>query len=193
MFDSYNPAVLNEALQKGAGGGGGTTVVANPEGAATAELSKLQVGESIYEIPVYTPFDFSTTEVDTGKKWIDGKEIYCKVVELSKSDFSAANDYHYSYDLKTALGAETLIDIAGNYTIGSYGTSMIGFPTYVINNGDTCITNGNYYGYFVLHSYPSGQSGAIKFSDQATITAKIICYYTKATTQAKKSSKKKED
>ena len=33
------------------GGGGGTTVVANPEGEATEELEKLQVGSKIYGIP----------------------------------------------------------------------------------------------------------------------------------------------
>lgn len=33
------------------GGGGGTTVVANPSGAATEELEKLQVGNTIYSIP----------------------------------------------------------------------------------------------------------------------------------------------
>lgn len=42
---------VQEALDNGGGGGGGTTVVANPSGAATADLSKLQVGESIYGIP----------------------------------------------------------------------------------------------------------------------------------------------
>lgn len=33
------------------GGGGGTTVIANPEGSATTDLAKLQVGETIYGIP----------------------------------------------------------------------------------------------------------------------------------------------
>lgn len=41
---------VQEALDN-AGGGGGTTVVANPEGAATVELAKLQVGETVYGIP----------------------------------------------------------------------------------------------------------------------------------------------
>lgn len=41
---------VQEALDN-AGGGGGTTVVANPEGSATADLSKLQVGETIYGVP----------------------------------------------------------------------------------------------------------------------------------------------
>lgn len=40
---------LKEAIE--GGGGGGTTVVANPEGEATDELEKLQVGNDIYEIP----------------------------------------------------------------------------------------------------------------------------------------------
>lgn len=35
----------------GSGGSGGTTVVANPEGEATDELEKLQVGNDIYSIP----------------------------------------------------------------------------------------------------------------------------------------------
>jgi hypothetical protein len=42
---------LEEIAKNGGGGGGGTTVVANPEGEATADLEKLQVGSSIYEIP----------------------------------------------------------------------------------------------------------------------------------------------
>lgn len=39
---------LKEAIEQG---GGGTTVVANPEGEATDDLEKLQVGNDIYEIP----------------------------------------------------------------------------------------------------------------------------------------------
>jgi hypothetical protein len=35
--------------------------------------------------------DYSTTEMDTGKKWIDGKPIYRKVLLASKSDFSSSN------------------------------------------------------------------------------------------------------
>lgn len=47
-------------LMNRGGGGGGTQVVANPEGEATAELEKLQVGEGIYEIPVTPPFALKT-------------------------------------------------------------------------------------------------------------------------------------
>lgn len=47
-------------LMKQGGGGGGTQVVANPEGEATADLEKLQVGEGIYEIPYTPPFAVKT-------------------------------------------------------------------------------------------------------------------------------------
>ena len=40
---------VKEVIEQG--GGGGTTVVANPEGTATDDLSKLQVGQTIYAIP----------------------------------------------------------------------------------------------------------------------------------------------
>ena len=40
---------VKEVIEQG--GGGGTTVVANPEGTATDDLNKLQVGQTIYAIP----------------------------------------------------------------------------------------------------------------------------------------------
>ena len=55
---------VQEALENG-GGGGGTTVVANPEGSATADLNKLQVGESVYGIPS-TAAKISYDNTDSG-------------------------------------------------------------------------------------------------------------------------------
>lgn len=43
--------IYDALILKALGGGGGTTVVANPEGEATDELEKIQVGSDIYEIP----------------------------------------------------------------------------------------------------------------------------------------------
>lgn len=56
MLDSTGQAMVTKleaiktAIENG-GGGGGTTVIANPSGAATADLEKLQVGSTIYGIP----------------------------------------------------------------------------------------------------------------------------------------------
>ena len=52
--ENLEPLTREEYFLKeysGGGGGGGTTVVANPSGTATADLEKLQVGNSIYGIP----------------------------------------------------------------------------------------------------------------------------------------------
>ena len=40
---------INEIAQ--GGGGGGTTVIANPSGTATDDLTKVQIGSTIYDIP----------------------------------------------------------------------------------------------------------------------------------------------
>ena len=48
----------------------------------------------------YSPPEYSTTVFDTGKKWIDGKNLFCKVVDLgnlpnatSKSVSAGLSDY----------------------------------------------------------------------------------------------------
>lgn len=50
---------LTDAIEN-SGGGGGTTVVANPSGEATDELEKIQIGSSIYSIPIYEDGDIQT-------------------------------------------------------------------------------------------------------------------------------------
>ena len=51
--ENIEPLTREEWFLKeyGGGGGGGTTVVANPSGTASADLTKLQVGNDIYGIP----------------------------------------------------------------------------------------------------------------------------------------------
>lgn len=71
-------AVLVMAEVAAGGGGGGTTVIANPAGAATATLNKLQVGATIYDVPSgggSSGHTYSYTEQIVGV-WIDGKTIY---------------------------------------------------------------------------------------------------------------------
>ena len=67
----------------GGGGGGGTTVIANPAGAATDTLNKLQVGATIYDVPSGgggSGHTYSETEQIVGT-WIDGKTVYEKTID----------------------------------------------------------------------------------------------------------------
>jgi hypothetical protein len=50
-------------------------------------------------------WDYSTEETDTHQKWIDGKEIYCKVIE-GTFNFTTNNQV----EITTTEGIEKLID-----------------------------------------------------------------------------------
>ena len=80
----WQAVLVMDEVAAGGGGGGGTTVIANPAGAATDTLNKLQVGATIYDIPSgggSSGHTYSTTEQIVGT-WIDGKTIYEKTVEF---------------------------------------------------------------------------------------------------------------
>lgn len=47
----WQAVLIMDEVAAGGGGGGGTTVIANPAGAATDTLNKLQVASTIYSIP----------------------------------------------------------------------------------------------------------------------------------------------
>lgn len=69
--------------------------------------------------------DYSTTEIDTGKKWIDGKPIYRKVIE---GTINSTGSYQ---TILTDSTIDTLTDIGGN--IKDSGNSIqyiIGKSTY---------------------------------------------------------------
>lgn len=56
-------------------------------------------------------WDYSTDEVATGQKWIDGKEIYCKVtnnLNINLSDWT--NTTIPSTDIDTIIDAEFMAD-----------------------------------------------------------------------------------
>lgn len=82
MPEDFTPAhwqtvLVMDEISSG-GGGGGTTVIANPAGAATDTLNKLQVGATIYDVPSgggSSGHTYSETEHIVGT-WIDGSTIY---------------------------------------------------------------------------------------------------------------------
>lgn len=77
-------------------------VTANPEGEATDSLSKLGIGSGIFSVGSTLP-SYSTTEFDTGKKWIDGSTIYGLVYEF-------ATPLEVAYNAYTSTGISTDAD-----------------------------------------------------------------------------------
>lgn len=92
--------------------------------------------------------DYSLNEQATGKKWVDGKPIYQKTIELTANDTWV--------DL-TALNIDTIVDYSGMWistdndpyildTLGTWGTSASNsyFSRIVINsaNGVKIVVNG---------------------------------------------------
>ena len=77
-----------------------TAIEANPEGEATVDLTKLLISETVYEI-ASGGITYSTTEFNTGKKWIDGRDIFGIVYDLSEA-------INVNYNAFTSLGITNL-------------------------------------------------------------------------------------
>lgn len=124
----------------------------------------------------YTPPDYSTSEVDTGVKWIDGKNIFRKVynnVELTNNVDVLVEDGFAS--------TKNVIDMHSIFTaIDTGGTQVI--------KGSSYVAAGNSY------AYPCVINGALKIvvnGDMHEFTGFLVVEYTKVTTsETKKSSKK---
>ena len=101
---------LQYLFENGGGGGGGTTVIANPQGEATDTLNKLQVGQTIYNIPSGggggNACDYSTSEQLIGK-WIDNKPLYRRTFTTNTINISNMSGYLYA-------GSITIADYISN-------------------------------------------------------------------------------
>lgn len=80
-------------------------------------------GETVlsWEEPESGVVDYSTTEQNTGRKWIDGKDIYSKVIDF-ESNITIPNNTLYDTELDYSF-VETLISAGGVY-VASDGTSF---------------------------------------------------------------------
>lgn len=147
----YNIVGRIEALEAGGGGGGYVLPIATDE-----TLGGIKVGNGLEinsETGVlsntnptpYTPVAYSTAEQNTGQKWIDGKDIYKKVITFETPLDLASQTWT---DTGALSGAETIISV---FSIGSSGgayTPLGGSPSYsaqahnfaVLNFRNTVIT-----------------------------------------------------
>lgn len=83
--ETWTPAHWTQTTIMENAGGGGTTVIANPAGAATDTLIKLQVASTIYSVSGGGGggHTYSTTEQIIGT-WIDGKTLYEKTIYAAR-------------------------------------------------------------------------------------------------------------
>ena len=85
-------------------------------GATTGQILKL-TGEnktpSWEDEYSYTPPAYSETEVNTGQKWIDGKNIFCKVISFTTHNTSSALILG-EISIDTLIETSTIVSTAGN-------------------------------------------------------------------------------
>lgn len=96
-------------------------------------------------------WDYSTTEVDTGQKWIDGKTIYCKVFNISPLTMSNSGTWYSTGCVISNIN--TLINVMCS------------------GGGDT------YYG-SITADYSNDNINLINF--RIAIVDKVIAFYTKS-------------
>ena len=82
--------------------------------------------------PTPTSWDYSTTETDTNQKWIDGKEIYCKVLDYSSSPESLPANTEKTFSGVLPTNAQ-LVDVTVIYGNGSW--FGIASPYVTLNTG----------------------------------------------------------
>ena len=108
--DSLHPYIMDARLKKATGSGG----ISNIPIASAKTLGGIKVpansGITIDDSGnayVPKPINFSTNEVDTGKKWIDGKPIFTKVINytgaLSNTAVTLASNIDYIDNITNAV------------------------------------------------------------------------------------------
>lgn len=90
-------------------------------------------GETVksWETPA-SGVDYSTAEVNTGRKWIDGKDIFSKVIDF-ESNITLPNNALYDTELDYSF-VDTLISAGGVY-VSSDGTSFWGVNANIAASG----------------------------------------------------------
>lgn len=118
-------------------------------------------------VPESIGYDYSTSEVATGKRWINGKMIYCKVVDIG----NLPNTTYKRIDVATNVSE--IVSIKGLAPL-PYGGTDYYMPLPFMDSQQTgnikllgLLTNG------------TAQVQIETFSDRSSATGYIIVEYTK--------------
>ena len=111
--DSLHPYIMDERLKKATGSGGISSIpIASAEtlgGIKVPADSGITIDGS-GNAYAYKPINYSTSEVNTGRKWIDGKDIYEKTIHASDVTLTATEVIDATIKSNTV---DTLISIMG--------------------------------------------------------------------------------
>lgn len=89
-------------------------------------------------------WNYSTSEVDTGQKWIDGRKIYCKVFNITSTAFLNNNAVNVT-SFNDFSDIDAPIDCHGISSITSGEESVIPISFFKYNNGYYAQTSTNVY------------------------------------------------
>ena len=184
MIDSTNPRIIADNIRnlesEIEGITPGTVVTANPEGEASGTLNSIGIGDSKYLIPVYTPVSYSTSEVDTGISWIDGKEVYMKVVPIAALPSTAFTPTNYAHSISDI---DTIVDYQG---IFRWSSGQIAKETRIAFSNNTVDP-------ISCMDIEVDKTNVIitTGTDRSSMSADVIIYYTKTASEAKSKRNKK--
>ena len=82
MIDSTNPRVMADNIRQ----------LSGDSGSQAADISTLQTTVETQGDAIEALGSYSTTEVDTGKKWIDNSPIYRKVISIGDVEAATASN-----------------------------------------------------------------------------------------------------
>ena len=140
--------------QMGAGGGSAyelPTASADTLGGVKVG-SNLSIADGVLSAPApYSPVNYSTTEVDTGVKWIDGKPIYRRVVNIGALPDNSTKT------ITLGLSIDTLIKLFGSVKASNAGFLTLPFASFdsggaystwlsIDGNGDLVVTDNAAFG-----------------------------------------------
>ena len=132
QFNTIPPNPFPPSSESAGSGGGGSYVLPV---ASSKTLGGVKVGDGLSinangalsnDNPTpYTPIAYSTSEQDTGRKWIDGSAIYCKTYSVGA--LPNAGNVQFTNDIanfKNVIAIETLGVTNDGYSFSNDGLVM---------------------------------------------------------------------
>ena len=139
-------------------------------GQYTLTATKSELGATYsWEIPETGIIDYSTIEQKTGQKWIDGKDLYTKMIVVDSPEYTQAGQIYESSLSFDMTGLDTVLV--------EWCQALTSTTARPLNN---CRTDIDTFGYYTTRKPNNDIYVAVSSNTYTKFIAKVI--YTKATT-----------